>query len=312
MKFNIKKFVIVMVCIIVGSFLISGIILYTTGGVKAALVNQANIVESKEYLASDFDEIIINSVSSKVNIIPVTIAEKKIRAELYGSVNTNLANVNPKLLTNTKNKTLFIELSYPKTINIGLINIEKLYLDVYIPKNFGKNITVKSVSAEINLRDINLNELKINSVSGSVAAQDLDAKKINIETTSGRVYLNKISGNTVAKTVSGEVNLYLNELIGNIDINTISGKASVSLPKDSKFILNIKTVSGSIENEFESNVSYIDRNTIEAIIGGEVSTNSSTKEASHQESNVIQKSNLHQILIKTTSGAIEILKQNGL
>ena len=43
MKFNVKKFVIVLVSIMAVSFLISGILFYITGGIKSASVTSGQI-----------------------------------------------------------------------------------------------------------------------------------------------------------------------------------------------------------------------------------------------------------------------------
>lgn len=290
MKFNIKKFIIILACITVSCFITSALILYLTGGITALSVNSSNIIESKEFLFQDIDNIIIKTVNTKVNVIPVTIAEKKVRVEFYGNISTNLNAIKPKLAANLEGRNLTIEIYNPKTINFGLVNLERLNLDVYVPSNFANNIKVDTVSGQIDIKNFTLSGLQLKSISGEVNCQEINAGKIKIDSTSGKVFLRNVEGEIKINTVSGEISLDMAILNGNININTISGKTIVNLQEDLQFLFNLKTVSGEIKNEFQSEISYADKNSVQGSV-----KNSENKK-------------LYEIFIKTTSGDITILK----
>ncbi|MCL5071007.1 MAG: hypothetical protein M1308_08945, partial [Actinobacteria bacterium] len=70
MKFNVKRFAIIMVCIVFGSFLISGTLFYITGGIKTGLAVTEQIKTDKVFDTSGINKIVINTVSTDVKIIP--------------------------------------------------------------------------------------------------------------------------------------------------------------------------------------------------------------------------------------------------
>ena len=70
MKFNVKKFVIVLVLIIFVSFLISGLLFYTTGGIKSSLITSEQIKTNKSFGTEEVDKIVINAVSPNIKILP--------------------------------------------------------------------------------------------------------------------------------------------------------------------------------------------------------------------------------------------------
>ncbi len=284
MKFNIKKLVIVLVLITLVSFTAAGITLYITGGVSAASAGAAQIKISKSYPAKEIKNIMINTVSTKVNIIPVV--DSKVGIDFYGNITTNLTNVKPELQANIENGTLNIEISYPKTINIGLINFEKLYLDVYVPDNYAGSIEVETVSGDLDIRRFKLSGLGFKSLSGNINAESVIADMLDIKTASGKAVLKDISGNIKIDSISGEADAIIGSLEGDINIKTISGKAQIELPGNSAFNFEFGSVSGNIKNEFSADIKFIDNRKIEGSVG----------------------QGAHKIIISTTSGDISIKK----
>jgi DUF4097 and DUF4098 domain-containing protein YvlB len=284
MKFNIKKLVIVLVLIMLVSFTAAGITLYFTGGVSAVSVGAAQIKTSKSFPAQEIENIIIKTVSTRVNVIPVV--DREVGIDFYGNITTNLTDVKPELSANIENGTLNIEISYPKTINIGLINFEKLYLDVYVPDNYPGSIEVETVSGDLDIRRLKLSGLDFKSLSGNINTESVIADMLDIETASGTAVLKDTRANIKIDSISGQVNAIFATLEGDINIKTISGKAEIELPGNSAFDFEFGSVSGNIKNEFPADIKLINNRKIEGSVGN----------------------GANRIIISTTSGDISIKK----
>ncbi|MBM3710493.1 MAG: hypothetical protein FJW61_08755, partial [Actinobacteria bacterium] len=165
MKFNIKKFVIILVCVTAGSFMISGTILYATGGISAVSIKTTQIIKSEAFDAGNVNKVVIKTVDTDISIIPVV--DKKISADFYGNARTNLTGSLPDLKTDFNDGVLTIEVSYPVTVTLGLINLSRLNLDIYIPDNFSKEIACSSVSGDLETRRFRLESFTFNSTSGN-------------------------------------------------------------------------------------------------------------------------------------------------
>ena len=192
MKFNIKKFVIVLACIVAGSFIISGTVFYATGGINVVSVNSSQVKTSKVYMAEEIERILIKTIDTKVNIIPAV--DKRVDIDFYGNITSNLSQVKPELITSLEDGLLTVTISYPRTINIGLVNLEKLYLDVYVPDYFDKKIEVETVSANLEIRRLDLDFFRFKSISGNLKADLLSAESWIIELTSGNIITSQAEG----------------------------------------------------------------------------------------------------------------------
>ena len=115
---------------------------------------------------------------------------------------------------NFKVKVLHVEL--PNTMEID--NLELFDLELVSTKGSVNGIKAKKIDIE--------------SVSGSLSISDLSANDLDIESVSGSITLSNINAKTSLEAVSGEIILNINS--------------------DSSFEIKIETVSGEIENEFDS------------------------------------------------------------
>ena len=285
MKSNMKKFVIVLASIMAASFLIAFAILYTTGGITAVTVSSSQIKSQEYFKAEEVNQIVIDVVNTDVNVIPVV--DKKIGVDFYGSITTNLTAGKPELVTDLKNGVLTISITYPKTITIGLINLANLYLDVYVPNNFSKDIKVSTVSGNLDIRKLSIENFNFKSISGHLKADSLSAKNLIIETTSGKVNLNEVEGKINADTISGEITAVLESFNNDLSIKTVSGEVNLSLPDNSEFKFKLGSVSGKIVNEFGSKITFADSSNLEGSAG----------------------EGAFNITIKTISGSIKITKE---
>jgi DUF4097 and DUF4098 domain-containing protein YvlB len=252
MKFNVKKFVIILVSIMLASFLISGILFYTTGGFKPSLITSENIKTSESFGTEGVEKIVINTVSHNINILPAE--GKEIIIDFYGSITTNLGDNSPKLIADIKNNNLNISISYPKTFTLGLFDISNIFLDIYIPAQFTKEINAASVSGDIDIKNYKGTKIQLKTTSGNLNAVYLKADEIQADSISGNINFEKIEGNLNFSTVSGEINAGLAFLAGDTLIKTTSGRVLLSLPSSSSFLFDLKSISGDIKNNFDSKI----------------------------------------------------------
>jgi DUF4097 and DUF4098 domain-containing protein YvlB len=284
MKFNIKKFVIVLASIVVGSFIVAGLIFYFTGGINAFSVSASDINTSKTFEEEYVETIVINTVDTDINLIPAVIG--RVDIDFYGNVRTNLSGGIPKLKTDIDNGVLNIEITYPRTINIGLINLSQLNLDIYIPSDYSGDLIVNTISGNMYIKKSNPSFIDFQSTSGALFVESVDAEQFKIKTTSGKIDMYDASGIIDVDTISGDVEASLNNLAGDLKAKTISGEVMIGLPEKSQFIFDLQSISGDITNEFRAEVSFADSGNIEGSVG----------------------SGVFKIEISTTSGNINIMK----
>jgi len=252
MKFNVRKFAIILVSIVAASFLISGILFYATGGIKSAAITSGQIKTNESFKTEGIEKIVINTVNSKIRILPSE--GKDIIADFYGSIITNLGNNSPKLITGIKDGTLNISISHPKTTSIGLFDVSNLFLDIYMPLQFANEVNATSVSGEINIEGFNGKRLMLKTISGNINAKSIKTLEIKADSVSGTVNLENVEGNLKIFTISGEVNTGVELLSEDILIETTSGTIKLALPSASEFGFDLESISGDIKNNFDSKI----------------------------------------------------------
>ena len=292
MKFNIRKFVIWLTIIMAASFMIAGVILIITGNFSIAV---EQIDESKTFDAEEINEIYADITSTDINIIPAEGSE--IKVHLHGEVSTNRNRDIPSLVAYKSGNELRIEIVQQKTVFIG-ISVWRASLDVYIPEDSIETLKVDTVSSDISVIDLKVNEFDFSGVSGDFKGESLFTDNIKFKTTSGDVNLNGYTGDINIHLVSGDVvledgsqndnievvavsgDVYIQqEDPSDINIKNTSGDIGIDLSEDAEFYLKAGTVSGDIENRFPIKINTSSRRSLEGTVGsGEreivVSTNS--------------------------------------
>ena len=265
MKFNVKKFVIVLVSIMAVSFLISGILFYISGGIKSASVTSGQVKTMESFETLGIEKIVINTVSTDIKILPST--DKDITVDFYGSTTSNLGDNSPKLITDVKNGVLNINISYPKIFSLGLFNMSILFLDIYIPSEFAKEVNAASISGDINIENFSGEKIKLKNTSGDIAVKSTKVSEIQTESISGDVYFEKVEGGLEVSTVSGEVNAGLISLIGDVLIKTTSGEIKLIIPSSSMFAFELDSISGDIKNNFDSKINFENERSMQGNVG---------------------------------------------
>lgn len=159
-------------------------------------------------------------------------------------------------------------------------------LELRVPRS--AELQASTVSADLDVADVDLRRLQAQSVSGAVTAAGtvgegslttvsgsirsvLSTARLQTKTVSGSINASGASGGDVtAETVSGSVTLALSKVQrlsaesvsggltvssdglgagGRISLQTVSGKAVLTLPSNSSAQLRVKTFSGSIQSD---------------------------------------------------------------
>jgi len=264
---NIRKMIIWLVVIVVVSLTIAAIAFFSTENYIVSFRGRNNfegnsIDEVRTFNIYQLKEIYIHSVSSDVSVFSTD--EEDIKIHFYGRIALKSDKALPKLITNLEGGKLKIEIEYPKVLFYNA----NVALDVYIPLDYMDNINIDSVSAGIDISNLNINNLQCKTVSGDLRIESLGSDNLTLNTTSGDVNMMDFSGNLKADSVSGDINVGYRVFDNNIDIKTISGKVKIDLPQDAEFYLKTNTVSGEVVAEFPLKIiSFNKMNQLEVTVG---------------------------------------------
>lgn len=164
------------------------------------------------------NDIFIYATTSKINI-----------------VTENREDILVNLETSKYGPQLYISVGSEIRIESKKMGLSKLFfihrpslLTVYIPREYGKELTVNSISGSIEASDISIDKLGFKTTSGRVRLQDIKSENISIYSTSGGLDLTQISSeNSFIGTTSGRIDL-LDSSIKYLEINSVSGSIDLS------------------------------------------------------------------------------------
>jgi len=264
---NIQKMVIWLVIIAVVSLTIAAIAFFNTENYMVSFRDRNNfegnsIDEVKTFGIDQLREIYIHSVSSDVSVFSTD--EEDIKINFYGRSAFKSEKALPKLITNLEGSKLKIEIKYPKVVFYNA----NVVLDVYIPQDYRENIIIDTVSADIDISNLDINNFQCKTVSGDLRIESLGSDNLALNTTSGNINILDILGNLKADSVSGDINVGYRIFDNNVDIKTISGKVKIDLPQNAEFYLKTNTVSGEVVAKFPITIiSFNKMNQLEGTVG---------------------------------------------
>lgn len=264
---NIQKMVIWLVVIAVVSLTIATMAFFSTENYIVSIRDRNNfegnsIDEVKTFDIDQLKEIYIHSVSSDVSVFSTD--EEDIKINFYGRSALKSEKALPKLITNLEGSKLKIEIEYPKVLFYNA----NVVLDVYIPQDYRENIIIDTVSADVDISNLDLNNFLCKTASGDLRIESLGSDNLTLNTTSGDVNIIDFSGNLKADSVSGDINVGYRVFDNNVDIKTISGKVKIDLPQNAEFYLKTNTVSGEVVAKFPITIiSFNKMNQLEGTVG---------------------------------------------
>ncbi|MBZ9689722.1 DUF4097 domain-containing protein [Clostridium estertheticum] len=271
-NFNVKKIIQITLLIVVISIgfafivaKIQGRNLLTTAKEATVSMGSGSIDETKEFIIVPISKVMVDTVSSDVNII--LSKEDKIVVHFHGTA-SEMSRA-PKLETSLNGDILNISIKYPNKI-MSIINFSlNTKLDLYIPEKYKKSMDIETVSGEIKIDklegdnfkantisgDVSINSIVANitdfsSVSGTVDIKALSAKTNGFETTSGDIKIEAITGDIKANSVSGSIKASYSEFNNEVAAETVSGDVELILPQASEFKVDFSSTSGELDNTF--------------------------------------------------------------
>ena len=254
---------------------------------------------------TDIEKLKIELESSDVNVIFTEENELKViqysNKELKGDEEFKVDKSSSNITIREKNK-----------IHFSFFNINKIVLDIQIPKNYEKELDINTVSGYIKTNDnLKFKNLKVHSTSGDIEMGDIEADNINIETVSGDINLKKLENNvTKLKTVSGDISvesakgeIEAKSVSGNIEIEKIDGNVELTSTSGDIESQDFKITGKSIIKTTSGNVDmYINKESNCQIKAKSTSGNINFPEGR----NVIGQEPYIELNVQTTSGDIEL------
>lgn len=276
------------------------------------------VSEEKSFAMKEIHEIQVTISSAPVHIIR-TKAGSELKFHYHGKAMQEL-----KLEAERNQQTVVVGVKRKyETLPIP----EDMFLDIYIPEDYGKNLSLKTSSGKVKMDSLELENFTLNTSSGGLEAEQLNAQKTSITTSSGELSIKKIdtkelelkgsssainvdecivknaemaltSGSITLKNSSG--NFDFNGTAGsvlisykkfenqNVSIATTTGSVTLELPGSAEFMVEAKTTTGNIQSDFAiPSAGNIDKKQVVGQIG--------TKN--------------NKVSLKTTTGSIHIVKK---
>ena len=265
---NIRKLLIWLVVIAVVSLTIAIIAFFSTENNMVSFSDRNNFEEISIDEVKTFNnigklkEIYIHSVSSNVSVFSTE--EEDVKIHFHGISAAESEKKLPELITNIEGSQLKIEIEYPK----ALFYNANLFLDVYVPQDYLENVSIDTVSADVDISNLDTNNFQCKTVSGDLKIKSLGSDNLILKTTSGEMNIMDFIGNLEADSVSGDINARYKVFDNNADIKTISGKVKIGLPENAEFYLKTNTVSGEVDTDFPITIiSFGKMNQLEGTVG---------------------------------------------
>ncbi|GKU31333.1 DUF4097 family beta strand repeat-containing protein [Clostridium folliculivorans] len=195
--------------------------------------------------------------------------ENKIKVTLSGNLRSSSELTVPKLQYSRNGSTT--KVSIQKNSFFGSYSLNSK-VDIYLPKDYSKNLSILSVSADITLSDKKFINLETVTTSGDIKLSNITAESLNAKTVSGdmsgsnittnkfvanavsgKIDFDHFEGTTKASTISGDIAIKYANLIGDIDAHSTSGDITLALPDNCSFTFDSSSTSGDINSKFSLN-----------------------------------------------------------
>lgn len=255
---------------------------------------EANIIQKDANIAiKGYDNINLDFPSS--DVLVNTTDGNSLRVVQKAS--TNLKDVE-KFIVDIQNNSIIIRKNNNRVFNIFNFGNFNEKIELYIPKNYTKNLNIHVASGDITFNsDIKLNDIEcsqssgdfhvnnsitgnniyIKSISGDITAEKLNSKHYDIHATSGDLDINSISGSGNIKTISGDIKTnYSGDIKTNYSgINEYSNTSSTSgdiklrVPENLSFEFDGNCTSGNVNANFPLNYKNERKSRASAKVGSE-------------------------------------------
>ncbi|MBB6216726.1 lia operon protein LiaG [Anaerosolibacter carboniphilus] len=283
---NIKKIVIYLALIAVVGIGIGLAIASFTGGFFSSSNESSGSFSVDDVQIGTMEgitQIVIEGVTADINIIPEE--RNDIKSHFYGKITSSDL---PKMKVTVSGNKVTVKVEESKKMHIEFSSSD-LTLDVFIPKNYGGDLKVGSVSGDVKMQeewglsDISLNltsgdakiqhltakNLSFESVSGDLTMEDISTESTRIEVVSGDMNINNFKGNLKGKSTSGNFKISYLTFDYDIDFEAVSGDIIIDLPDDAAFALDAEAL-GDIACDFPVTVNgKSEKNQLKGVVKSE-------------------------------------------
>lgn len=182
----------------------------------------------------EIDNISIEVPVANVNIIPEE--RKDVEVYLHGKIKANDEGKVPEPSIEVDNDKIVIKVESKNKSSKGSYNSSNLTFDVFIPKDYNK-------------------EMEVTSGVGNVKADNLQLDKLNFKVGVGNLNLDKFSGDITGESGVGNIEVNYEEFNNDINLSSGTGNIKLNLPKDSEFYIDANSGVGDISCDFDVEIS---------------------------------------------------------
>lgn len=257
-----------------------GFMNFNFGNGETSIQKEENIeIDQCENITLDFssyDVVVSSTDDNKLKVVQKSSNNLKEDEKFSFSKNGNTIAIEGN---NLRNKV--------SIVHFGTFNNK---IELYVPKNYNKNLQVRTKSGNIEVKDvmnldkinfcqnsgnfnsreiITANEVNLEASSGNIKAEALLTKLYKIKTSSGNIDIRTLSGSGAVDASSGNIKIGYKEVGDELRANASSGNVKLTLPKDISFEFYGQCTSGNIDTDFDVNYKNKKGNEATAKIGNE-------------------------------------------
>ena len=208
--------------------------------------NVADITVEKIFPANQIQEIEINSIGSDISFQTVDTEEVKVVLKGQYAVKNQPEQALGTSLENGK-LTLTIDKSNQDSLpHMGLTVRLDGKLLVSLPRSI-KKISVKTVSGELEAKDISLNSFDVETVSGDIKGTNSQIEKFKLDTTSGKLVWQGQLTELKSESISGDMELELKNSDPKIEADSVSGDLKFTFDSKPNLKMSLETTSGDLD-----------------------------------------------------------------
>jgi lia operon protein LiaG len=266
--------VVVITAIVAGGCLgIAALIGLAAGGFAPWEFRRTGVTvdERKSLPLTGVDLVALTTIADNIRVIDGK--GDSVEAWLHGTAGAVNPDAVPHLVAERAGSTADIRVERKQPVIIGHLWSD-LTLEVSLPKGYAGRLSVKSVSADINVVDhayaglalsttsgeirvgaVSALDFSMYSISGDLSATAVSSRRADMSSVSGDVEVKSLAGDTTVHTTSGGVKIAFAVTPPRLDAASTSGDVMLRLPSDARFILDARSTSGNISCTFPITIS---------------------------------------------------------
>ena len=124
-------------------------------------------------------------------------------------------------------------------------------LTITVPADWaGQELEIHSVSADVEVRELSLEEVEFQGVSGRFDLKNCKINELSMETVSGKVTMDGQVQKVDCESVSADCELVLANVPREISMEGVSGRLELTLPADAGFTVEMDGLSKDLDTDF--------------------------------------------------------------